>query len=88
MKTYKFSFTPKGKGYKVYRTKKVYSKSSKQKNKGGLLSQTITHIAANAIVHSVFADNSSGKIQNHKTILDNTVQELDIHAIYFLEEAK
>ena len=88
MKTYKFSFTPKGKGYKVYRTKKVYSKSSKQKNKGGLLSQTITHIAANAIVHSVFADNSSGKIQNHKTILDNTVKELDIPSNLFFGGSK
>lgn len=88
MKTYKFSFTPKGKGYKVYRTKKIYSKNSKQKNECGLLSQTITRIAANAIVRSVFADNNSGKIQNHKTILDNTVQELDIPSNLFFGGSK
>ena len=88
MKTYKFSFKPKGKSYRVYRTNKVHSKKTNLKKRRGLLSDTITHIAANAIVHSVFADNNFGKIQNHKTILDNTVQELDIHAIYFLEEAK
>lgn len=78
MKTYKFSFKPKGKSYRVYRTNKVHSKKTNLKKRRGLLSDTITHIAANAIVHTVLTDNNSVKNYDRRSTIDNTIQELDI----------